>query len=92
MFRFMKKETNRREFFKNSGRVILGSGLLGLSAVLGSRKEDPNTVEPCQLSLPCNGCRILPGCKKQQAAAFRQKQGLSLQNGQVKEGVSRSGR
>lgn len=92
MFRFLKKETDRREFFKDSGRVILGSGLLALSVLLGSRKEDPNAVEPCQLSLPCSGCRRLSDCKKEQAAAFRQKQELSLQNGQLKEGVSRSGR
>ena len=86
MFGFLKKETNRREFFKNSSRVILGSGLLAMSALLGSRKEDPNAVEPCQLSLPCNGCRIFSSCKKQQAAEFRQKQEFSRQNELVKEG------
>ena len=71
MFKFMKKEKNRRDFFEDSLRVILGSGLAVLSVVLGSRKENPNSAEPCQLSLPCNDCSQLSGCKKEQAAGAR---------------------
>jgi len=87
MFKFMKKEKNRRDFFKDSLRVILGSGLAVLSVVLGSRKEYPRSAAPCQLSLPCNGCRQLSDCKKEEAIVYKHQQENSLD-----EGVNRRGR
>ena len=92
MFRFMKKETGRRGFLKESGRIILGSGLLVMAAVFGSRKENPDAAAPCQLSLPCNGCRQLSACIKEQASVFKQQQEPAVQDSRVDEGVNRSGR
>jgi len=62
---------NRRKFLQNSGRFLVGSGLAATGLVLGLRKGKSSAV-PCQVSLPCNGCRQLISCKKKQARTFRQ--------------------
>jgi hypothetical protein len=61
---------NRRVFCATGIRLVLAAGLTLVGLVLGWRTLGPNAAR-CQTQPLCDECRLLNGCRKPQALAFR---------------------
>ena len=61
------KNVNRREFLKTGFRTFLASGFILGSLFLVKRSEKKN----CQISIPCQNCRQIGGCRDPKALSFK---------------------
>jgi hypothetical protein len=65
--------TNRREFFKSSGRVILLGGLAAIAAIEARRPTD-GVAPACDRPVVCQGCSLFPSCELPKAQTARSPQ------------------
>ena len=71
MNRQKQKKKDRRDFLKSGLRIGV-LGLFGFTGFVFIRRDSSNSW-PCQIKLPCDGCRILRKCDEPAAINFKKK-------------------
>lgn len=62
---------DRREFFRNSGRLVILGGLAVVAAVTARSHWQTGAV-PCERPVVCAGCELFKDCDQPKALAARQ--------------------